>query len=397
VSAVRREVPHAASKEVSLACQTLLAGVERPMSGVMAQLSPHFSDIRTSWKGLLRDRLKLSTREIRRLAVLQLDSQGNALRSGDCQTYAVWLEEQGDQFERKSVPMDHAFTALALYFEACIPFLISGTVNLPAAALARFVFASEFFLMLGFSRSRQEKWNEMEHRLIDAEQRLRRFSVHLMSAYEQTGRRIARDLHDEIGHNLIVLKLYLELMSLDLKEGHPEKVIPKVDEAVALICHAVEGVRRLAFNLGPAILEEAGFVPTLQRYAKQFAERTGLKIYLKVQLTVKLPSIFEVALYRVLQGALSNVVEHSRARNVRVGLYVRHGTLLMSIQDDGRGFDIKKTLGDPNQAFGLMTIRQRVELLGGKLRMESRTRRAGPHTSGTRIEVEIPLEEIEAS
>ena len=381
----------------SLTTQLLLAGVERPVAAMAERLLPHAADIRSAWRALLRDKLKLNIAEVRTLAALKIESQYESLRSGNVSAFVLWLEEQGQAFDRRSVPMDRAVAALALYFEACIPFLVAGSARLPATALVRFLAESEFALILGFSRHRQEKWNEMENRLVEAEQRLRRFSVHLVSAYEQTGRRIARDLHDEIGHNLLVLKLYLELMNMDLKEGHPEQLSTKLDEAVGLIGHAIEGVRRLAFNLGPAILEEAGFLPTLRRYAKQFSDRTGIKTYLKVQLTVKLPSIFEVTLYRVVQGALSNVVEHSRAKNVRLSLAARRGRLHLSIQDDGRGFDVDKTLMDPHQAFGLMTIRQRVELLGGKLRVDSRMRPSGRKSRGTRIEVEIPLEDIEAA
>jgi signal transduction histidine kinase len=98
-----------------------------------------------------------------------------------------------------------------------------------------------------------------------------------------------------------------------------------------------------------------------------------------------------------MQGALSNVVEHSHARHVQIDLHTRDGVLMMSIRDDGRGFDLGKTLRDPNQAFGLLTIRQRVELLGGKLKMESRMRRIGKQGPGTTIWVEIPLEDIEAA
>jgi signal transduction histidine kinase len=361
----------------------------------MQRLRPHFSDIRASWKEMLRDRLGLAAGEIRALSSLRLDAQYEMLRTENLKAYTAWLLEVGDSFEQQSVPLDVASAALAFYFEACIPFLDSGAPHLPAAAFARFASASQLLLMLGFTRKRDDKRNAMEQRLIEAEQRLRRFSVHLVNAYEQTGRRIARDLHDEIGHNLLVLKLYLELITIDVKEGHPDQVIPKLDEAVTLITHAIEGVRRLAFNLGPAILEEAGFVPTVRRYAKQFTDRTGIKVQFKIQLTVKLPSIFEVTLYRVLQGALSNVVEHSRAKSVRIRLLARRGMLLMSIHDDGRGFDIKKTLGNPNQAFGLMSIRQRIELLGGKLKIDSRT--GGPGRPGTRIDVELPLEDIEAA
>jgi signal transduction histidine kinase len=375
----------------------LLSSVERPVAAIVERLHPHFADIRSAWKTLLRDKLKMSTAEVRTISLLKIESQYENLRSGELKTYMLWLEEQGQAFDRRSIPMDQVIAALVLYFEACIPFLTSSETPLPAAAVVRFVSESQFAIILGFSRHRQEKWIEMEVRLVEAEQRLRRFSVHLVNAYEQTGRRIARDLHDEIGHNLLVLKLYLELMNMDLKEGHPEQMSTKLEEAVGLIGHAIEGVRRLAFNLGPAILEEAGFLPTLKRYAKQFTDRTGIKTHFKVQLTVKLPSIFEVTLYRVVQGALSNVVEHSRAKNVRLGLAARRGRLIMTIQDDGRGFDVQKASMDPHQAFGLMTIRQRIELLGGKLKVDSKVRTVGHRGTGTRIEVEIPLEDIEAA
>lgn len=375
----------------------MLAGVEKPVAAMAERLLPHFTAIGTAWKGLLRDRLLLDPSAIRALAGLKLDSQYETLRNGDLEGYTAWLEQQGQALERRSIPMDRALAALAFYFEACAPFVADTPHKVPGAALLRFVSASELSLVLGFLESRQENSNAMEARLIDAEQRLRRFSVHLVSAYEQSGRRIARDLHDEIGHNLLVLKLYLELMNVDLKEGQPQQVSAKLDEAVTLIAHAIEGVRRLAFNLGPAFLEEAGFVPTLQRYAKQFTERTGIKTHFTAQLTVKLPSIFEVTLYRIMQGALSNVVEHSRARNVRVNIQSKRGKLVMTIEDDGRGFDVRRRLSDPHQAFGLMTMRQRVELLGGKLKVDSRTASASRRKAGTRIEVELPSEDIEAA
>ena len=164
-----------------------------------------------------------------------------------------------------------------------------------------------------------------------------------------------------------------------------------------IVVHAIDGVRRLAFNLGPAILEEADFVSSLRRYADQFTKRTGINVQFHVDVPVKLPSIYELTLYRVLQGVLSNVVAHSRAGDVAVHLGVQNKQLWMSVEDNGKGFDVKKTLDDPSQAFGLMAIRQRVELLGGSLRMESRPKCVGQRGSGTRIEVGIPLEGSEAA
>jgi len=377
--------------------QRLFAGIERPATVVIEMLLPHFHNIRVSWKSMLKERLQMKPSEIRMMSDLSIETHYEVLRAGDFKTFSALMEAQGELFDSRSVPMDHAISALSLYFEACLPFLTPTPKQLPVAALIRFISISQYLVVVGFLNHRQTKWNELEQRLLDAEQRLRRFSVHLVSVYEQTGRRIARDLHDEIGHNLLVLKLYLELMNVDLKEGHPDHLSTKLEEAVALISHAIEGVRRLAFNLGPALLEEAGFVPTLRRYVGQFSDRTAIKVTFNVQLTVKLPAIFEVTLYRVMQGTLSNVVEHSHARQVQIDLHTRSGVLMMTIRDNGRGFDLGKTLRDPNQAFGLLAIRQRIELLGGKLRMESRMRRTGKQGTGTTITVEIPLEDIEAA
>jgi signal transduction histidine kinase len=82
---------------------------------------------------------------------------------------------------------------------------------------------------------------------------------------------------------------------------------------------------------------------------------------------------------------------------VRVSLQARPGALALTIEDDGRGFNVGKRLSDPHQAFGLITMRQRIELLGGKLKVDSRAARQGRAQAGTRIEVELPSEEIEAA
>ena len=107
----------------SLTTHLLMAGVERPVALIAERLFPHAADIRASWKTLLRDKLKLSAAEVRTLAGLKIESQYEGLRSGEITAYVLWLQEQGQLFDRRSVSMDRAIAALALYFEACIPFL----------------------------------------------------------------------------------------------------------------------------------------------------------------------------------------------------------------------------------------------------------------------------------
>jgi signal transduction histidine kinase len=383
--------------ERTLSITRLFAGTKRPVFVAVSELVPHVHRIRSQWIKLLKERFKMDRVFVRTLSKLNLETQYENLGCGDFNAYASALELQGRLFENRSVTIELAVAAMVCYFEACQPYLSSGRSKESVGALLRFTWASQLVLIQGFTMQYNQRRQELEQRLQESERHFRRFSIHVVGLYEQTGRRIARDLHDEIGHNLLVLKLYLELMSVDLNHGHSEQIGTKIEEAVDLIAHAIDGVRRLAFNLGPAILEKAGLVATVRRYAGQFTRRTGINVQFHIDVPVKLPSIYEVTLYRVLQGALSNVVAHSKAGNVEVNLGVQNRHLWMSVEDNGNGFDIKKTLNDPSQAFGLVAIRQRVELLGGSLRMESWLKRLGKRGSGTRIEIQIPLEGSEAA
>ncbi len=296
-----------------LSITPLFAGTKRPVSAAVSTLTPHVRQIHSQWVKLLKERFKLDAISLRVLSGLKLETQYENLRVGDFNAYAATLERQGRLFENRSISIELGVAALVCYFEVCLPYLPLQGPKAPVSAFARFIWASQLAMMRGFSEQYQERRQQLEQSLRESEQHFRRFSVHVVGLYEQTGRRIARDLHDEIGHNLLVLKLYLELMSVDLKAGHSEQISQKIEEAVGLIAHAIDGVRRLAFNLGPAILEEAGLIPTLKRYASQFTERTGIKVQFHFDVGIKLPSIYEVTLYRVLQGTLSNVVAHAQS------------------------------------------------------------------------------------
>ena len=137
-------------------------------------------------------------------------------------------------------------------------------------------------------------------------------------------------------------------------------------------------------------------MPSLKRYARQFTARTRIRVRVETRsMPAELPSSYQVALYRVFQGALSNIAQHAQATNAKVTLGAAGGSISMVIEDDGVGFDVEKVMRDSNQAFGLMAMRQRIEMLGGGIRAESQPQRAGAKTGGTRIEVRLPL--LEAS
>jgi signal transduction histidine kinase len=214
-------------------------------------------------------------------------------------------------------------------------------------------------------------------------------SAYVTQIYERERRRLSHDLHDEIGHDLILLKLYLEMMEMNF-EGS-EQFQARLTEAIALVSHAIDSVRRLILDLGPAVFDELGFLPAVRSYITQFSSRTKINVNLSEgYLPNEIPSTHQVALYRLLQGALSNVLKHAAAKNVKVSLGSMHGSvLIMVVEDDGVGFDL--TARPARRSFGLTAMRERIEVLGGKIHVQSRPAASQAKAHGTRIEVDLPL------
>jgi signal transduction histidine kinase len=266
------------------------------------------------------------------------------------------------------------------------------------AALIRWAAAYQFFLLTGYAQHEGFERQLLEERVGQAERRSQEFSVQLGEAYEKERRRLAQDLHDEIGHDLIVLKLYTEVIALDLKKGDISQLRAKLKESVTLIQHALKTVRHLTFDLGPAVWNEQGFVPAVRLYARQFAKRTGIKVRLDAaRMRAILPARFETALYKVLQGALANVVAHADAHNVKITLASGPESVAMKIEDDGKGFNVKRKLGVPRQSYGLRAMRERIELLGGAIHFASRPARRRAEFRGTTIEARLPLQDGETT
>jgi two-component system NarL family sensor kinase len=188
------------------------------------------------------------------------------------------------------------------------------------------------------------------------------------------------------------LKLYTQVIALDLKKGDIGQVRRKLKESVSLIKHALLSVRHLTFDLGPAIWNEQGFIPAIRLYANQFAARTGLKVSVRAaRLKVKLPTSYETALYKVLQGALSNIAAHADARRVGITLESRRLFVTMKVEDDGKGFNVGRKLSEPPKSYGLRAMRDRIELLGGTIEFSSHPARPQATRRGTCIEFRLPL------
>jgi signal transduction histidine kinase len=287
------------------------------------------------------------------------------------------LASCGESLDRRGVPPVRAMIALSLYLEICCAILQnlnSRDIEL-AIALAHFNAASQSLVIAGYSK---------QH------------STNLLKLVEAERRRLSQDLHDEIGHNLIVLKLYMELMARDYKKGRTEDVVEKLEEAMALVNHSIISVRRLVLDLGPAVLDQLELLASFKVYAGQFAARTGIKVDVLGKDIFDLPRIQATALFRVLQGALSNVAKHSKAKKVQITANLIKGSIIrMTIEDNGVGFIMRKL--QAKETFGLTAMQERVERVGGQFSMKSRQSSSRDRRSGTRIDVELPLSGTECT
>jgi signal transduction histidine kinase len=310
-------------------------------------------------------------------------------------------EPQGRDLARDGIPAECVAAALTRYVEAGVQWLPPGDPR-AIAALLRWAAQRQFELLTPYSREVRATETALEEKFVRYRRQARQFSARLAEAYEKERRRLAHDLHDEIGHDLIVLKLYTETIALDLRKGNTGALRRKVKDSISLIKHALAGVRSLTFDLGPAVWDEQGFLPAVRVYTRQFARRTGIKVHLRTargfsRLAARgdLPPSHEIAFYKVLQGAMSNVAAHSGAKNVTIFLSTTKDTIQMRITDDGRGFDVERKMRSRAHSFGLRAIKSRIELLGGSVEFKSTQVHDGGQYEGTTIRVCVPANDFD--
>jgi signal transduction histidine kinase len=202
----------------------------------------------------------------------------------------------------------------------------------------------------------------------------------VVAAQEVERRRLARELHDETGQALTSILLGLKSLEESLGAGASHEAVAGLRE---LVVSTLQDVRRLAVELRPKALDDFGLVAALERLTASFTDQTGIAVDFEPALPdERLPSEIETAVYRIVQESLTNVVKHARARNVTVVLTLRARSLKAVIEDDGEGFDPAEARED---GVGLVGMRERLSLLGGKLEVES------SRSGGTTIAVEVPL------
>ena len=212
--------------------------------------------------------------------------------------------------------------------------------------------------------------------------RLRRLGAVAVRAAEDERARIARELHDDTAQRLAALLLHLQV-SRGMEDA--EKREGRLDLLRDGLLETAESVRRIAHGLRPPELEEIGLVPALRTLARRVGEDRGLEVVVESDFVDRLDPEAELALYRIVQEALSNSVRHAGASRLRILLSRKGEALVAVIEDDGRGFDPERTIDGGGGGLGLMGMHERASGLGGKLRIKSAP------DAGTRVHVELPL------
>ena len=216
---------------------------------------------------------------------------------------------------------------------------------------------------------------------VDLSQRMARDSfARVVEAQEVERRRLARELHDETGQALTSILLGLRSLEDTVGGGPGAAAVAELRE---LVVATLQDVRRLAVELRPKVLDDFGLVPALERLTASFAE-TSLDVRFESGLgDERLPPEAETVLFRIAQEALTNIVKHARAHSASIVLARKPNAAVVVVEDDGAGFDPESTR---EGGVGLVGMRERVALVGGRLQVESSP------GAGTSVVAEVPLQ-----
>ena len=219
--------------------------------------------------------------------------------------------------------------------------------------------------------------------------RLRDLSRRVVEIQEQERRHIARELHDEIGQVLSAVSINLQGL-----KGTSTAASSRIDESIQIVDQALQQVRNLSLELRPHMLDDLGLAATLRWLLDRQTQRSGLVPHFAVKSSgLPLPPNLATACFRVAQEALTNVVRHAHAHSVWVELEQSDEELRLLVRDDGDGFDVEtaRRRGRVGESFGLLAIQERVELLGGFVRVESQP------GHGASIHIRFPLRSTAAA
>lgn len=231
---------------------------------------------------------------------------------------------------------------------------------------------------------------EREKKLRRYSERLRKLSERVERTREEERIRIAREIHDELGQMLTVLKMDVSTMSSEIKKKVSGDVLDYFIEEASKILDRIntimESVQRITTELRPEVLDDLGLIEAIQWQAREFEKRSDLKITFSTGLekTDFLNDEARTTIFRIFQETMNNIIRHAEASEVVITLEKRNNNLLFSISDNGRG--ITEEQKEASSSFGIIGMKERTRFLGGEVFIE------GSQGEGTRVTIRIPLD-----
>lgn len=226
--------------------------------------------------------------------------------------------------------------------------------------------------------------------LKEAEKHIHSLSQELIKIQEMERQRISRDLHDNVAQELASLKIGCDML-FGSKDSLEPELVKKIRHFSDILQHSIMSVRNLAYDLRPPELDQLGIVSTITNYCDEFSERNGIHVdfFSAGMSDLHLCPDTEINLYRIVQEALHNIKKHAGADDVSIRLIASFPTIILRVEDNGRGFDLKGRLESSvaEKRMGLRSMEERVLLLNGVFRIRSQA------SKGTQIMVEIPIQQ----
>jgi PAS domain S-box-containing protein len=235
------------------------------------------------------------------------------------------------------------------------------------------------------SKQHQSRLLKQSHHM---QEQLRHLSHQILHAQEEERKRISRELHDEIAQTLVGINIHLAALTREVADN-PRGLQQKIARTQRLMEKSVDIIHRFARELRPAALDDLGLIPALHTFMKEFTKRTGIHIHFTTFTSSRIKQLnnaTRTVFYRIAQEALTNVARHAQASVVEVNFKKLPNALCLKIKDNGKSFQAQRVLQSKrNTRLGLIGMRERLEMVGGKFVVESSPGK------GTTIQAQIPL------
>jgi signal transduction histidine kinase len=305
---------------------------------------------------------------------------------------AALIKQAGIFFTEAITPIEkiHRGTReAAVHLNQIVEMLSQRTVELAASNLELQQEIAQRKAVETALKKSEHHYSELLERSERLQEQLRQLSRQILLAQEEERKRISRELHDVIAQTLTGINVRLAALKKEaaLNTKHLDRNIARTQR---LVEKSVDIVHQFARELRPAVLDDLGLIPALHSFVKIFSQRTRLHVHLKAFVGIEELEIAKrTVLFRVAQEALTNVARHAHAHRVEVNFQKVHGIARMEIKDDGKSFQVERTLNAKvNSRLGLLGMRERVEMVGGTFCVESAPGK------GTTVQVEIPFAKV---